>query len=55
MVDVAGDDLDQLSDAGDGETLELPSREFAEEALNEIQPGIPDADVGACIRGGPRP
>ena len=37
-VDVASDGLDQLSDAGDGEALELPSREFTEEALNEIEP-----------------
>ena len=35
---VVGDGLDELSDAGDGEAFELPSREFTEEALNEIQP-----------------
>ena len=37
-IDVVGDGLDELSDAGDGEAFELPSREFTEEALNEIQP-----------------
>ena len=37
-IDVVGDGLDQLSDAGHGEALELPSREFTEEALDEIQP-----------------
>ena len=37
-IDVVVDRLDQLVHAGDGEALELTSREFAEEALDEIEP-----------------
>ena len=37
-IDVVVDRLDWLVHAGDGEALELTSREFAEEALDEIEP-----------------
>ena len=37
-IDVVVDLLDELVHAGDGEALELTSREFAEEALDQIEP-----------------
>ena len=37
-IDVSGDGIDQLPDAGHGEAFQLPGREFAEEALHQIQP-----------------